>query len=171
METNKLVATMHASSIFRRKYEPSRQTMLRRAAKKIEALLLHVGANAMPAPVRMSQVVARAINPPPRIGPLGFPGKSEQRDESANSTQAGLIEISNRSAFEKKPAAAVERSPRRDPQRGSFGVVAATSQRHSAVKFSFMYLTKQYFSGCRMWQSGDSEGEFPHIFQVRSRLA
>ena len=137
----------------------------------IEAFLPRVGATAMPAQMRTSQGVARVINPAPRIGAFAFLGGIEQRDETARLAQLGAIRISNRSAFARKPAAAVERQPGRGPQHGSFGVVAATSQRGSAVRFSFIYLKKQYFSGCRMWQSGDSEREFHHIFQVRSHLA
>jgi hypothetical protein len=155
----------------RRKFEAGFQTMVRRAAKMIEAFLLHAGANVMPAQTRMSQVVARVINPAPRIDALVFPGSIEQRNETATLAQLGVIRTSNRSAIEKKPAADVERQPRRSLQHGSFGVVAAIFQPGADVKVSFIYLTKQYFSGCRMWQSGDSDREFHHIFQVRSRLA
>ena len=35
----------------------------------------------------------------------------------------------------------------------------------------FMYLTNQYFSGCRMLQSGYILGQFQNIFAVSSRLA
>jgi hypothetical protein len=82
-----------------------------------------------------------------------------------------VIGISNRPAFEKKPAPEVEQQRSCGLQYGSIGVMAAASQRRPAVKFSFIYLTKQYFSGCRMWQSGVSKREFHHILQVRSRLA
>lgn len=155
----------------RRKFEAGVRAMVRRAAKRIEASLLRAGASAMSVQTRTWQVVARVINPAPRICALVFLAGIEQRDESATLAQAGVIGISNRPAFEKKPAPEVGQQPRRGRQHGSIGVMAAASQRRSAVKFSFIYLTKQYFSGCRMWQSGDSEREFHHIFQVRSHLA
>jgi hypothetical protein len=145
--------------------------MIRRVGEIIEAFLLHVGANAMPMQMRTSQFGATVINPEPRIRALVSLGGIEQRDESARLAQLGVIGIYNHPTVGKKPAQAVKRQPRRAPQHRSIGVMAGASQRRAAVKVSFINLTKQYFSGCRMWQSGDSEREFHHIFQVRSRLA
>lgn len=145
--------------------------MSRRAGEMREAFLVRVGTHAMPVQMRTSQVVAGVINPAPRIRAFVFPGGVEPEDESARLAQLGVIGISNRPAFEKKPAAASERQPGCGAQHGSSGVAAATPRPRAAVKVSFIYLTKQYFSGCRMWQSGDSEREFHHIFQGRSRLA
>ncbi len=118
----------------------------------------------------MSQIVAKIINPAAHIRACVLLGGIKQRDESARLAQLGVIRISNRCAS-RKSLLRKSSGSQGVARCSSFGVAAATFQTGAAATFSFIYLTKQYFSGCRMWQSGDSEREFHHILQVRSRLA
>ena len=93
----------------------------------------------------------------------------EQRDESAEGDSA-WHDLNFRSfGFAERPLEKVER--RRARCTGSFGIDAANSQPSATVKVSFIYLKNQYFSGCRMLQSGYRLCGVHHNFEVSSRLA
>jgi hypothetical protein len=104
----------------------------------------------------------------------------EQRNESAEGIRRGNLprgdaawsDLNFRSfGFAEGPLEKLNGPPSAVCCTSAFGVDAACFQASAIVKISFIYLTNQYFSGCRMLQSGYRFSGFHHIFAARSRLA
>jgi hypothetical protein len=65
----------------------------------------------------------------------------------------------------------VERLPNSVCCTSHFGIDAKRFQASAAIKVSFIYLTNQYFSGCRMLHAGYRFSGFHHIFAAPTGLA